>query len=63
LEDDGGLPRIGGAAAWLECEVEDVLPGGDHLIVVGLVTACETEEVEPLVYHRRDFRKLGRTKA
>jgi flavin reductase (DIM6/NTAB) family NADH-FMN oxidoreductase RutF/dTDP-glucose pyrophosphorylase len=57
--EDGGLPRVDGAAAWLACEVEDVLPGGDHLIVVGLVTACETDEGDPLVYHLRAFRKLG----
>jgi NDP-mannose synthase len=61
--DDGGLPRIDGVASWLECRVENVLPGGDHLIVVGLVTGCETEDAEPLVYHRRGFRKLGRARA
>jgi flavin reductase (DIM6/NTAB) family NADH-FMN oxidoreductase RutF len=56
--DEHGLPRIDGAAAWLECEVQELLPGGDHVIVVGLVTACETQEAEPLVYHRRRFLQL-----
>jgi len=56
--DEHGLPRIEGAAAWLECEVQELLPGGDHVIVVGLVTACETQEAEPLVYHRRRFLQL-----
>jgi flavin reductase (DIM6/NTAB) family NADH-FMN oxidoreductase RutF len=53
--EEQGLPRIEGAAAWLVCEIEELLPGGDHVIVVGLVTACETSEVDPLVYHRRRF--------
>jgi flavin reductase (DIM6/NTAB) family NADH-FMN oxidoreductase RutF/dTDP-glucose pyrophosphorylase len=57
--DDQGLPRIEGAAAWLACRVEDILPGGDHQIVLGLVTACETDEADPLVYHRRAFRELS----
>lgn len=56
--EEHGLPRIDGAAAWLECEVQELLPGGDHMIVVGLVTACDTQEAEPLVYHRRRFLQL-----
>jgi flavin reductase (DIM6/NTAB) family NADH-FMN oxidoreductase RutF len=58
-EDEHGLPRIKGAAAWLACDVQEVLPGGDHVIVVGLVTACETGENEPLIYHRRRFLQLA----
>jgi flavin reductase (DIM6/NTAB) family NADH-FMN oxidoreductase RutF len=52
---DSGLPRIDGSAAWLACDVQDILAGGDHVMVVGLVTACEPGEAEPLVYHRRNF--------
>ena len=50
-----GVPKIEGAAAWLSCDIRELLPGGDHVIVVGLVTACETREAEALVYHRRRF--------
>jgi flavin reductase (DIM6/NTAB) family NADH-FMN oxidoreductase RutF len=50
-----GLPKIEGAAAWLACDIRELLPGGDHVIAVGLVTACETREAEALVYHRRRF--------
>jgi NDP-mannose synthase len=57
--DDRGLPRIEGAAAWLACEIQEFLPGGDHVIVVGLVTACESEKDEALVYHRRRFLQLA----
>ena len=50
-----GLPMVEGAAAWLACEAREFLPGGDHVIVVGLVTACETRDVEALGYRRRRF--------
>ena len=57
--NDDGLPRIENAAAWLVCEVDQILPGGDHEIVIGLVTACDTGADEPLVYHRRRFLRLA----
>ncbi len=51
-----GLPWIDGAAGWISCEVIDLLPGGDHQIVVGNVTRCiSTEDAPPLMYHRRSF--------
>ena len=57
--DENGLPRIDGAAAWLACEVEELVPGGDHMIITGLVTACETSDSEALIYHRRQFLSLA----
>jgi flavin reductase (DIM6/NTAB) family NADH-FMN oxidoreductase RutF len=54
-----GLPRIEDAAAWLVCEIEQILPGGDHEIVIGLVTGCDTGVDDPLVYHRRRFLRLA----
>jgi flavin reductase (DIM6/NTAB) family NADH-FMN oxidoreductase RutF len=56
---EDGLPRIENAAAWLVCEVDQILPGGDHEIVIGLVTSCDTGADEPLVYHRRRFLRLA----
>jgi len=56
---EDGLPRIQDAAAWLSCDVDQILPGGDHEIVIGLVTACDTGADEPLVYHRRRFLRLA----
>ncbi len=35
-----GSPLLDDAAAWMDCEVHDVLPGGDHLIVVGRVVGA-----------------------
>ena len=58
-EDDDGLPRIDDTAAWLACDVQEFMPGGDHLIVVGLITQCEARDEAPLLYHRRAFSQLA----
>jgi flavin reductase (DIM6/NTAB) family NADH-FMN oxidoreductase RutF len=47
-------PQLRGAAQVLDCVVADLIPGGDHTIVVGRVTAIEHDESStPIVYHRR----------
>ncbi|GAA2352737.1 flavin reductase [Streptomyces violaceusniger] len=50
--DEGlhGIPLIRGAIAHVECTVHDVLDGGDHAIVIGLVRPLHTAEGEPLLY-------------
>ena len=48
--------------AAFECEVRDVYPGGDHVIIVGGVLAFEsTPTGEPLVYFRGVYRALDRS--
>ncbi|AKJ12493.1 NADPH-flavin oxidoreductase [Streptomyces incarnatus] len=55
-----GSPRLTGAAAWIDCTVHAVHPGGDHLIVVGRVDALGTEgRDEPLLFHRGRFARIG----
>jgi flavin reductase (DIM6/NTAB) family NADH-FMN oxidoreductase RutF len=49
-----GLPRIPGGG-WVECEVGDLVDGGDHVIVLGRVVASEPVGGAPLVYHGRRF--------
>lgn len=39
-----GAPLLDGASAWLDCEVHDVLPGGDHLLVLGRVVQTAIAE-------------------
>lgn len=48
----GGAPTLAtGTAVVLECEVADVLPGGDHWIVTGRITHSRTQSDAPaLVY-------------
>ena len=47
-----GAPLLDGASAWLDCEVHDVLPGGDHLLVLGRVvhTAVAPGAADALLY-------------
>jgi flavin reductase (DIM6/NTAB) family NADH-FMN oxidoreductase RutF len=50
-----GLPRLDGAAGWAECELSQVVDGGDHLLLIGLVTHAESRQAAPLVYGHRTF--------
>ncbi|MET7359274.1 flavin reductase family protein [Streptomyces sp. NPDC005562] len=52
-----GSPRLTGAQAWVDCTIQAVHTGGDHLIVVGRVDALGTAETEgdPLLFHRGKF--------
>ncbi|MBC7269848.1 MAG: flavin reductase family protein [Streptomyces sp.] len=54
-----GSPRLAGALAWVDCAVHAVHPGGDHLIVVGRVTALGAPGPDgpPLLFHRGTFRR------
>ena len=58
--ENGGMPRIAGALAWIGCELRDLLDGGDHVIVTGAVADLEVaESARPLVFHHGDYRALG----
>lgn len=50
---ESGVPVLSGAAAWLEGEVVERFPGGDHVILTVAVIACGDDEGRgPLLYHR-----------
>jgi 3-hydroxy-9,10-secoandrosta-1,3,5(10)-triene-9,17-dione monooxygenase reductase component len=54
-----GIPAIDDALVWVACELRDVIAGGDHVIVTGEVTALETSEGDPLVFHGGEYRPLS----
>jgi flavin reductase ActVB len=54
-----GVPLLPDAAVTLECEAENVYPGGDHIILVGRVTRTVIGEKTPTVYFQRGFHSLG----
>jgi 3-hydroxy-9,10-secoandrosta-1,3,5(10)-triene-9,17-dione monooxygenase reductase component len=57
LED--GVPVLHGSLAWLACDLHDLVPGGDHTIGIGAVTAMhQGTEGEPLIWYRGGFRSL-----
>jgi len=43
-------PLIKGCVAWVECEVQEVLPFGDHFLYIGLVVAVH---VDPAAFEDR----------
>jgi flavin reductase (DIM6/NTAB) family NADH-FMN oxidoreductase RutF len=49
-----GVPRLA-SSTFFRCTTADLLDGGDHLIVTGLVHAVGLGEGAPLTYHRRTF--------
>jgi 3-hydroxy-9,10-secoandrosta-1,3,5(10)-triene-9,17-dione monooxygenase reductase component len=54
-----GIPAIDGALVFVACELRDVIAGGDHVIVTGEVSALDTIEGTPLVFHGGEYRPLG----
>jgi 3-hydroxy-9,10-secoandrosta-1,3,5(10)-triene-9,17-dione monooxygenase reductase component len=46
-----GLPIIEASLAWAICELRELIPGGDHTIAIGEVTAMELGSGEPLVWY------------
>jgi flavin reductase (DIM6/NTAB) family NADH-FMN oxidoreductase RutF len=54
-----GVPVLDGVLAWLLCERERELPGGDHAIVIGRpVRGDAALEAEPLVFFRGGYSGL-----
>jgi 3-hydroxy-9,10-secoandrosta-1,3,5(10)-triene-9,17-dione monooxygenase reductase component len=50
-----GSPRLHGALAWIDCDLHEVLDGGDHRLVVGRVRDLGNESGEPLLFYRGGF--------
>jgi len=42
----------------MECKTFKTIEAGDHTIVIGEVVAIESENKEPLLYHKRKFGKI-----
>ncbi len=59
-----GAPVLLDAAAWVDCELVAVHPGGDHSIFVGAIHAGGFEpERSPLVFFDRRFLSVGQPEA
>jgi 3-hydroxy-9,10-secoandrosta-1,3,5(10)-triene-9,17-dione monooxygenase reductase component len=50
-----GSPRLDDVLAWVDCRVDAVHDGGDHLLVVGAVAGLGTGGGEPLLFYRGGF--------
>jgi flavin reductase (DIM6/NTAB) family NADH-FMN oxidoreductase RutF len=55
-----GAVLLHGAAAWLDCSVDQVIPAGDHELILLRVHALAVQtDVAPLVFHDSRFRQLA----
>jgi len=55
-----GAVFIKGTGVWLGSSVEQLVPAGDHIIVVLRVCDVTVDpEITPIVFHRSGFRRLG----
>lgn len=58
--NDGGAVFIRGTSVWLESAIEQLIPAGDHTIVVLRISDVRVDpDVAPIVFHRSIFRRLG----
>jgi flavin reductase (DIM6/NTAB) family NADH-FMN oxidoreductase RutF len=53
-------PIIKGVLSYIDCKLYQTYDGGDHIIIVGKVMHIEKLIAgEPLMYQRRNYRKIG----
>jgi flavin reductase (DIM6/NTAB) family NADH-FMN oxidoreductase RutF len=59
-EGHGGLPLLPGCLAYLACRVHDVVPAGDHDIVLANVDHCEVSPNggSPLLFFQGGYQRL-----
>lgn len=55
VRDRDGYLIVPGAAATLRCTLDQVLPGGDHDLLLGRVDSIDHAGGEPLIFHRGRF--------
>jgi len=60
VERHDGVPVLADALAWFACELRELLPGGDHVIAIGAITALGADPSggRPLLHHRGAFAGL-----
>ena len=55
-----GVPLLDGTLAWLACDLRELVPAGDHTILIGAVTEMEhTPSREPLLWYGGRYRTLA----
>jgi flavin reductase len=54
-----GAPILSACLAFVDCQVVDILQGGDHEIFIGKIVAGEYHGGEPLLYYAGRYRQFG----
>ena len=58
-----GAPLIAGASAWFDCSMEQIIPAGDHTILIGRVGGFEATQAPGLGYYRGAYVTPAQTAA
>jgi flavin reductase (DIM6/NTAB) family NADH-FMN oxidoreductase RutF len=57
-----GAVLVRGATLWLECEIFEQVPAGDHDIVILRIAALEPRpDIAPMIFHHSTYRELAPT--
>jgi len=60
VSSDTGAVFVKGTCMWLESAIEQLVPAGDHTIVILRIHDIQIHaDVAPIVFHRSTFRRLG----
>lgn len=56
-----GAPMIAGGLTYLDCKVVTTIGSGTHTIFIAQVleTKCGREDIDPLIYYNREYKKLS----
>lgn len=58
-----GLPLAAESITSIECHTAQLIPGGDHTILIGVVESVHLGEGSPLIFYRRQFFTLDQPPA
>lgn len=58
-QSPSGAWRLPDAIAALDCRLWNICEGGDHVIIIGEVTAMSRSDGDPLLFFRGEFRPIG----
>lgn len=50
-----GIPILHGGLGYLECRVDSLSDGGDHMVVFGEIVRCEMRKAAPLLFYRGGY--------
>lgn len=60
VSTESGAVFVEGTSVWVESAIEQMVPAGDHTIVILRVAGITVHSaVSPIVFHRSTFRRLG----
>ena len=60
FEETDGMPRLGDAIAYFDCDVARSVEVADHTVLIGTVRDCtHRDRADPLVFYSSRYHRLG----